>query len=320
MRGARLASARLNPASGEPMASSGAQYDVIIVGGGPAGLSAALVLGRCRRRVLVLDDGQPRNAASHAMHGFLSRDGIDPREFARIARAQLAPYRVELRTVEALDAARCRDGFEVVVAGGGVASARRLLLATGLIDVLPEVPGVRELYGRGVVHCPYCDGWEARDQRLAVYGRGDSGIELALHLLTWSSDVLLFTDGGAPDAHARSRLARHRVSVRTERVERVVANDGHLAGVALSGGDTIACDTLFLKMEQRQHSPLAERLGARATPSTGIVTDDLERCGVPGLFIAGDASKDVLLAVVAAAEGARAAFAINAELQSEEFA
>jgi thioredoxin reductase len=296
-------------------------YDVVIVGGGPAGLSAALILGRCRRRVLIVDAGRPRNAAAHAMHGFLSRDGMPPQEFLEIARAQLEPYPVEVRVGEATDASATPAGFAVTLGDGSTVTCRKLLLATGLVDALPELPGVRDLYGRGVVHCPYCDGWEARDQPLVVYAPQDDGVELALHLLTWSDDVMLLTDGrAAVGAEQRQRLARHGVRLCEERVETLVADQGSLAGVALVSGETIACRTLFLKMSQDQGSTLAEKLGAITTASSGVVTDQVERTTIPGLYVAGDASRDVLLVIVAAAEGAKAAFAINCELQKEDLA
>jgi thioredoxin reductase len=155
-----------------------ARYDVIIVGGGPAGLSAALVLGRSRRRVLVCDNGRPRNAASHGLHGYLTRDGILPGELLRIGGEQLEPYGVEFRQIEAADAERDVGGFSVLLAGGECVRSRLLLVATGVVDRLPEIDGVRELYGRSVFHCPYCDGWEMRDEPLAVYGRGRQGAGL----------------------------------------------------------------------------------------------------------------------------------------------
>ena len=152
-------------------------YDVIVVGAGPAGLSAALMLGRCRRSVVVFDNSKPRNAASRALHGYLTRDGIAPADFLQLARGELAQYdSVEIRSEE-VTAAECRpgDGFVVTVASGGTLRARKLLLATGVVDNLPDIPGFREMYGRSVFHCPYCDGWELCDRPLAVYGRGARG-------------------------------------------------------------------------------------------------------------------------------------------------
>src|SRR4029450_12192893 len=171
------------------------KYDVVIVGAGPAGLSAALMLGRCRRSVVVFDNGKPRNAASRALHGYLTRDGIAPADFLQLARGELAPYdSVEIRNEE-VTAAECRrgGGFAVTRASGEAVRARKLLLATGVVDNLPDIPGFRELYGRSVFHCPYCDGWELCDLSLAVYGRGARGAGLSLELTAWGRALVLGT-------------------------------------------------------------------------------------------------------------------------------
>lgn len=166
------------------------RWDVIIVGGGPAGLNAALVLGRCRRKVLLVDEGKPRNAKSHTLHGFLSRDGIPPHELLEIARHQLIPYpTVSLLHGRIKSATRTDDGFSIQAENGNRFSTRKLLLAGGVVDTLPAPPGFRELYGIGVFHCPYCDGWEMRDKPIAVYGRGDDkGAALALEMTIWNQE------------------------------------------------------------------------------------------------------------------------------------
>ncbi|HZI67997.1 MAG TPA: NAD(P)/FAD-dependent oxidoreductase [Thermoanaerobaculia bacterium] len=293
-------------------------YDAVIIGGGPAGLSAALVLGRCRRRVVLVDSGRPRNAASRALHGFLTRDGVDPLELRRIARRQLSRYSVELVRGEVVSAARRKGGFTLALAGGRRLSSRTLLFATGVVDRLPTVDGLPALYGRAVFHCPYCDGWEVRDRALAVYGRGKSGAGLALSLKTWSRDVTLLTDGPARlSAPLEKVLAARSVSVIASRVARLDSERRGL-DVVFRGGERRAFGALFFSTGQDHSCDLPRSLGCRFTRKGAIRTDRFERTGVPGLYVAGDASRDVQLAIVAASEGAKAAFAINRELQEEE--
>jgi thioredoxin reductase len=295
-------------------------YDVIIVGAGPAGLSAALMLGRSRRRVLLCDAGRPRNAASLAMHGYLSRDGIAPLEFLRIARAQLEQYAsVAVKDIE-VTAAECRadSRFRVTLADGSELDARKLLIATGVVDKLPEIDGFRELYGRSVFHCPYCDGWEVRDRPLAIYGRGARARGLSLELIGWSRDLVLCTDGPSEIDHEDlARLQRNGISVRTDPVLRVEGDDTFVR-IVFGRGEPLARRALFFTTGQTQQSALAERLGCEIDEKGTVRTGKYETTHVPGLFVAGDASRAVQWVVVAAAEGAEAAFAINTDLLKED--
>lgn len=303
------------------MPSSLPMYDVVVVGAGPAGLSAALFLGRCRRTVLVCDNGHPRNEASQAMHGFLSRDGMPPLEFLRLAREELRPYTtVELRDVTVTDARCTPDGrFETTLETGETLRSRKLLIATGVRDNLPEIPGMRELYGRSVFHCPYCDGWEVRDAPLAVYGRGDRGYGLALELTAWSRDILLCTDGPPElDAEQIARLARNGITVREDRVVRLDAHDGRLERIVFAAGDPAPRRALFFTTGQDQQSSLAIRLGCEFNEKGTVRTGKYETTHLPGLFVAGDASRAVQWVIVAASEGAEAAFAINTDLIKED--
>jgi thioredoxin reductase len=295
-------------------------YDVIIVGAGPAGLSAALMLGRSRRNVLVCDAGRPRNAASLAMHGYLSRDGIAPLEFLRIARKQLEQYAsVAVKEIE-VTAAECRgdSGFRVTLADGSQIDARKLLIATGVVDKLPEIDGFRELYGRSVFHCPYCDGWEVRDRPLAIYGRGARGRGLSLELIGWSRDLVLCTDGRSEIGHEDlARLQRNGISVRTDPVLRL-EGDETFVRIVFARGEPLARRALFFTTGQTQQSPLAELLGCEINEKGTVRTGKYEATHLPGLYVAGDASRAVQWVVVAAAEGAEAAFAINTDLLKED--
>jgi thioredoxin reductase len=299
-------------------------YDVIIVGGGPAGLSAALVLGRSCRRLLVCDDGHPRNAASRALHGFLSRDGIPPGELLRLGREELNRYGVDWRPDKIVSACQLAEqsrpgmaAFEVRLAGGETFQARKLLLATGLRDELPAIDGLLEFYGSSIHHCPYCDCHEHRGRRLAAYGAGTAAVGLALMLRTWSEHVTACGDGEPIDAKDQNRLSRNGIAWRGEKVIRLSGRDGRLAAVEFASGPSLACDALFFNTGSAQRSPLAPMLGCEIAGEL-VATHGKQRTGVPGLFLAGDADSDVQFAIVAAAEGARAAVAINRELQDED--
>ncbi|MGH9347201.1 MAG: NAD(P)/FAD-dependent oxidoreductase [Vicinamibacterales bacterium] len=291
--------------------------DVVVIGGGPAGLSAALMLGRCRRRVVVCDAGRPRNAAAQALHGYLTRDGLPPVELLRLAREELRPYGVELRHVSVAGIVCAPDSFDVQLDTGEWLTARKVLVATGARDHLPEIEGLSECYGITVHHCPYCDGWEVRDRPIAVIGQGASGAGLALSLKTWSERVVLCANGRARirSAH-RTQLAAHGVLVVERGVARLDHAEGHVRALVLDTGDRVACDAVFVSTRQTPQSDLPRRLGCELTQKGTVKTDHLGQTRVPGLYVVGDASRDVQFVVVAAAEGAKAAVAINQSLQA----
>lgn len=296
--------------------------DVIIVGGGPAGLSAALLLGRCRRRVVLCDAGRPRNQAAQALHGFLGHDGIAPAALLRVGREQLAPYdSVAVRDTLVTNARQTTAGFEVVLADGARLTARKLLLATGVVDDVPDIEGIGDFYGRSVHHCPYCDGWEHRDEPLAVHGRDAEGVGLARALLQWSRDVVLCADGRADlSTGDREELVRLGIAVREERIARLDGEDGMLRAIVFTTGEVLPRRAMFFHTDQHTRSILAAGLGCRFTARGAIETDEHEMTCVSGLYVAGDASRDVQLAIIAAAEGARAAFSINRALIAEDLA
>ena len=292
--------------------------DVVVVGAGPAGLSASLVLGRCRRQVVVIDSGDYRNASSQMMSGFLSRDGSDPAEVRRIARDQLSKYpTVQLRQSAAIAAEASSDGFVVHLADGEELSTRYLLLASGVVDGLPEVAGAEDHFGRGVFQCPYCDGYEVADRCLVAYGKNSTAVALALELTTWSDDVVLCSDGTSMSDEEHRRLTVNNIRVESRSVRRFVGDD-QLDAIEFSDDSVLACGALFFVSRQRQRSSLAASLGCQFTDSGTVDTDEHEATNVPGLYVAGDASRDVQFAIVAAAEGAEAAAAINTALHQRE--
>jgi thioredoxin reductase len=297
-------------------------YDVIIVGGGPAGLSAALVLGRCRRRVLICDDGHPRNAVSSSAHCLMGNEGIAPTNLLTRGRKELREYEdVVLHDDKVLSISKVKGGFGVTCMGGLTAAARKVLLTTGLKDQLPQIDGIERLYGRTVHHCPYCDGFEHRDQPLAVYGQGDKGGGLALMMKQWSDDVVLCTDGcSALSPGLQARLDQYRIAVRRERIAKLEGDgEGNLRRICFADGSVMNRTALFFTTGCSQGSDLGDRLGCRRDEKGGIISDPItEESSVAGVYVAGDASRDVLLVAVAIAEGAKAAVAINRALLKDE--
>ena len=304
-----------------------ADYDVLVIGGGSAGLSAALTLGRCRRRVLVAIAGPTRNAPSPAVHSFFSRDGILPADLLHLGREQLAPYpSVEVKELKIKALTKHAQGFEATGENSQGHSVhlivQRVLLATGVEDVLPPLPGFRELWGSSVLHCPYCHAYEVRDQPLAVYGRGKPVVGLALLMSRWSATVTVVTDGpGHLSDYARQRLRRQGIVVREERVARLVGTvAGGLRCVEFTDGNYLNCHALFLHPAQEQRSHLAVELGARITSKGAVWVDKQSRTTVPGLYAAGDMVPGQQQALMAAAGGSKAAICLNEALTREEVA
>ena len=294
-------------------------YDVVVVGAGPAGLSAALVLGRCLRQVLVCDSGQPRNARSSSLNGYLTRDGIAPLDFLRIGCNELAKYQVEQRTVAVRDVRPVNNTFTVTLENGEEIATSSVLLATGVRDHVPDIPGLADCYGTTVHHCPYCDGWEVRGRRLAALGERSSPAGLALSLLTWSDRVMVCTNGSAsarPTSMQRRQLASHGIQIQHSRIAHFDHQDGHLRSIVFDDGTVTPCDAVFFTAPQSQQCELARQLGCEFTDRGTVKTDHLGRSCVPGIYVVGDASRDVQFAIVAASEGAKAGVAINKALQA----
>jgi len=292
-------------------------FDVIVVGAGPAGLSAGLVLGRCRRRVVIVDSSRPRHYAARRVHNFLGHDGIDPMSLRAIGRREVEAYGVTVLDGEVQRAWRePSGGFGVSLAGGRSLASRKLLSATGVRDVLPAVPGIREFYGRGVFHCPYCDAYEHRDESLVAFGHGEAAVGLALSLRTWSPQVAACTHGQSVSPTHCQRLARSGIRLVEWRAARLEGDDD-LRAIAFENGERLHCSALFFSTDKLQQSDLPEQLGCTVDDDQ-VQTGRKQRTNVSGLFLAGDADGDVQFAIVAAAEGATAAVAINRDLQEED--
>ncbi|MCP3104117.1 NAD(P)/FAD-dependent oxidoreductase [Myxococcus sp. K15C18031901] len=298
--------------------------DVVIVGSGPAGLSAALNLGRGRKKVLVCDAGPRRNAAAEHMHGFVSRDGISPAEFRAIGREQLARYDVELRDVRVASVERHEGVFHLTLEDGTRVVARRMLLATGLVDQPLDLPGFRELWGKALFQCPYCHGWEIQDRAWGIVASGEHSLEFALFVKGWSSDLVLFTNGALElSAEHRERLRRAEIRVVESRVRRlgVSASDPEaLEAVELEDGTRVAREFLFIHPPQKQVSlveSLVQTMGLALDEMGFVRVDAFQQTSVPGLYAAGDLTTRLQGALVAAAAGAMSAYRMNHELNME---
>jgi thioredoxin reductase len=293
--------------------------EVLVAGGGPAGLSAALVLGRCRRQVLLCDAGHPRNEAATTVNGYLGVPDASPAELRATGRRQLAEHpNVQLRDVAVRELVRAEGRFRAVLADGAEVEARKVLIATGITDEIPELPGLRELWGRVVFPCPYCDGWEFRGRRLGALAVGCDGSALTRALTTWSEDVVLFTSEPL-EADVERAFTQHRVRVVRQPV-RALERAGDGLQVVVEGGAPLQRDALFVAGPQKQKTSLLARLGCEFTEGGMVRCGPQQSTCVPGLFVAGDAAANIQFAIIAAAEGATAAFAINRELLREDFA
>ena len=294
-------------------------HDVIIIGGGPAGLSAALILARCRRDIVLLDHAKGRNRFAAEMHGYLSRDCIPPSQFLAHARKDLSRYSVRCIEDEVMHAHVEPDAtFLVRTQSGKELRSRKVLLATGVRDLLPDLEGFMPCYGKSAHHCPYCDAFEHRDQIIAAYGRGNAAIGIALALRTWSPSVTACIDGEVADAKHLALAKRNNIPIRTEKVALLEHSEGVLRAVHFTSGPPLPAQALFFNTGQVQRSDLPRLFGCKFDKNGGIETSDRQCTTVKGLYLAGDADKEVQFVIVAAAQGATAAVGINRELQDED--
>ena len=299
-------------------------YDVVVVGGGAAGLSGALTLARARRSVLVVDAGEPRNAPAAGVHGFLTRDGTSPAALLAAGRREVEGYGAHVVSGRVVAAAVDGDGFSVSLDGGRAARARRLLVTTGLVDELPDVPGVRERWGRDVLHCPYCHGWEVRDQPIGILATGPMAVHQALLFRQWSADVVFFLHTapalGSEDAE---QLAARDIPVVEGEVEGLEIADDRLVGVRLGGGRVVARTAVAVGPRFVARAEILTSLGLEVAEhpmgiGTYVPSDATGLTAVPGVWVAGNVADPRAQVVGAAAAGALAATAINADLVAED--
>ncbi|MFK3981750.1 NAD(P)/FAD-dependent oxidoreductase [Micromonospora sp. NPDC050397] len=299
------------------------QFDVAVIGGGAAGLTAAVVLGRARRSAIVIDAGSPRNAPAAGVHGFLTRDGISPTELVEIGRKEAERYGSQLRRGEARSARRTEDGFEVTLADGSLVVARRLLVSTGLVDELPDLPGIRERWGRDVLHCPYCHGWEVRDQAIGILGTGERSVHQALMFRQWTSDLVLFTHTAPQLTEEQAEeLAARNIRIVTGKVDSLDITDDRLSGVRMVDGTVVPRQAVVVAPRMVAASGVLASLGIRTNehPFGGefVPADPTGSTEMPGVWVAGNVTDLGAQVVMAAAAAVSAAAAINADLINEE--
>lgn len=294
------------------------EFDVIIIGGGPAGLSCALLLARSRRSVIVFDEGLPRNRRSNSMNGFISRDGINPLDFLHLARTELLSYEVLVVKKKILNAEKQKNYFQIESEEGKFYKSKKLVLATGVKDNLPPIRGIEEFFGISVFHCPYCDGWENRDKRIGVIGKQKRGVGLALSLINWSKDVILLTNGKNDITEKdKSRLKKANIKVNHNEIRCLHGKGGKLEAVEFDDGTVCKMDALFFSFGYKQQSDISRQLDCEFTKNGDVKTDIHQETNVPGFYVVGDASRDMQLVIVAASEGTKAGVAINTELSRE---
>ena len=296
--------------------------DVVIIGGSSAGLSAALVLGRSLRETVVIDDQQPCNRFSHASHGFLTRDGTPPADLLALAREQVRQYpSVAFKTATALQVEKSGTDFAITSSDGSRLEARIVLLATGLHDELPALAGIDGLWGKSVFHCPYCDGYEVRGKTVAVYGADDTALHQVKLLRNLTANLTLYTGSlWTPTVTQRDQLMRAGVRLVEQPIAALESTGTQIRGIRLADGTVIACDALFIRPKTTQRAPFARDLGCTLTATDLVQVDLRGRTSIDGVYAAGDLASPMRSVAIAVAQGAAAAYGINAELCERDFA
>ncbi|MBG9811148.1 pyridine nucleotide-disulfide oxidoreductase [Bacillus endophyticus] len=296
--------------------------DCAVIGGGPAGLNAALVLGRSRRKTILFDDNKPRNAVVSESHGFITRDGIDPQEFKRVAHEELSKYpdvRIAKQRVNRIN--KENTLFQVETENGEVHSAKKIILATGFKEVLPDIPGVKEFYGKSLFSCPFCDGWELRDRPLAVIADDQKAFHMAKLVSNWTNDLIIFTNGSKVLSLEEQELLKSKgIRINEKKIEAFIGEKGMLKKIQLEDETAVHREGGFIAMEWKQAASFDSSLEYTLNELGGITTDSWQRTNTEGVFACGDTQiSGPSQLIVAAAEGSMAAISVNVALIEEKF-
>lgn len=294
--------------------------DCAIIGGGPAGLSAALVVGRGRKQVIVFDDELPRNRVTQESHGFITNDGMTPFEIRRAGEADLQKYpNIKIKRSRIVDIQKKEERFTLLTHEGDRFEAKKIILATGLQDILPEIEGIHDVYGKTLFSCPFCDGWELKDKALALIAENQRALHMAKLLSNWTKDLIVFTNGHVLAEEDKVLLTAHSIQVIDVPIVSIDHDNGQLRSLQLANGETVKREGGFVASEFKQSAPFAEKLGCQMTKNAGIETDILGRTTVSGVFACGDNLGGPAQLVLAAAAGSQAGMGVIHELVQEEF-
>ncbi len=297
------------------------QYDVIIIGGSYSGLAAGMALGRAMRKVLIIDSGNPCNKQTPHSHNFLTNDGKTPKEIAGLAKQQVQQY----DTVSFLDAwvtagRKTKSGFDVQIASGEIFSARKLIFATGIKDLLPDIPGFAACWGISVLHCPYCHGYEVRHQQTGILANGDDGFELSSLIFNWTSDLILYTNGKSTLAgQQRDKLDKHRITITEKEIELIEHKNGYIEQILFKDGSSAPVQALYARLPFVQHSSVPQSLGCEVSAEGYLKTDAAQRTTIPGVFACGDNTSRIRTVANAVSMGTTTGLMVNKALIEEDF-
>ncbi|MGP4038525.1 NAD(P)/FAD-dependent oxidoreductase [Gracilibacillus sp. D59] len=295
--------------------------DCVIIGGGPSGLNAALVLARAKKNIMLFDEDKPRNAVTHESHGFITRDGIKPSEFKRVAKQDLMKYsNLSIENQRVSDIKKENRSFIIQTGNRQSYRSRKVILATGLKDVLPDIAGIHDFYGTSLFVCPFCDGWELRDRRLVVIAENDRAMHLTKMVSNWSSNLVVCTNGKNIFSQEEVELlTKKNIKIMVDEIDSLQGENGHLQKVQFKNGKEIEREGGFVAGELKQASFLAETLGCAKNKMGGIETDNLGRTNIEGIYASGDTTFALPQLIVAASEGSKVASGVVSDLINEDF-